>query len=341
MIRRAKGLVIVVTLLVMVSVIGTVVQAKNLTIYYGMGRDHFAPVIAAFTEATGIQVDEFRAPTEEMITTVELELRVRRPKADVIVAAEPQMRSLQSKYDAFLEYTPKEQDKLIPSMQVYTPLYTPLGMQLYILAYNSNLISADDAPKSWAELLNPKWQNQIAIADPKSSASVHGALWFVAQYLGEEVGAPYGWEFFNELAKLNPTLTSGHGPIRDLIQTGERPLGVQLISSEIPQYLAGEPVRWNIPEEGTPVETQLAAIIKGAENVEDAQAFLDWLVSVEGQTANWDHAVLIPARDDVDYEFPDGTKAGDYTLVPIIAEEVDRDLNMKQIDEAMKNARYN
>lgn len=338
--KKMKYLLALLTLLMVLSLFGILVQAKNLTIYYGMGADHFAPVIAAFEKATGIEVDEFRAPTEEMLTVVELEFMAGKPKADIIIAAEPQMVSLQNKYDAFAEYTPKYQDKLLSSMQVYAPLYTPLGMQLYILAYNSNIISAEEAPKKWADLLDPKWKNKIAMADPKSSASVHGAIWFVAQHLYEEYGEPYGWKYFEELAKLNPTLTAGHGPIRDLIATGERPLGIQLISSEIPQYNAGEPVRWNVPEEGTPVETQLAAMVKGTSNIEEAQAFLDFIVSVDGQTLMWEIAVLIPARDDVSYEFPDGTKAGDYTLVPIIAEEVDRELNMQKMQEAMDKVKY-
>jgi len=314
--RAFKALVVLCTLMLFSGA----VYAQELTIYYGIGREHFDPILDVFEQVTGIKTNRFRAPTEEMLTTVELELRAGRPKADVIVAAAPQIMALQTRYQAFQVYEPKEADMIIDEVRYIHPALTPIGMQLYVINYNTNRIAAQDVPRTWVELADERFMNQLAMADPRSSASVHGIIWYLADYMYEKHGEPYGWGFFEKLGKLNVRLTSGHGPIMDLVETGERPIAIQLISSTVGGIKRGEPTWFVFPEDGSPVETQMIGILKSAQNVKEAQALIDFLVSARGQELIRDDGHMIPIRPDVTYEFPDGTTLADHRIVAVDAE---------------------
>ena len=130
------------------------VYAGELTIYYGIGREHFDPILDIFEETTGIKTNRFRAPTEEMLTTVEMELRAGRPKADVIVAAAPQIMALQTRYEAFQEYEPKDAEMIIDEVRYIHPALVPIGMQLYVINYNTNRVSEEDVPKTWLDFID-------------------------------------------------------------------------------------------------------------------------------------------------------------------------------------------
>lgn len=309
------------------------VYAGELTIYYGIGREHFDPILDIFEETTGIKTNRFRAPTEEMLTTVEMELRAGRPKADVIVAAAPQIMALQTRYEAFQEYEPKDAEMIIDEVRYIHPALVPIGMQLYVINYNTNRVSEEDVPKTWLDFIDDKFMNQLAMADPRSSASVHGIIWYIADYMYEKHGEPYGWGYFEKLGKLNIRLTSGHGPIMDLVETGERPVAIQLLSSTVGGIKRGEPTWFVFPEDGSPVETQMIGILEQAQNTPEAQAFIDFLVSPYGQELIRDLGNMMPIRPDVEYEFPDGTTLADHTIVAVDAEYLTYDKRIEYMEK--------
>jgi len=66
------------------------------------------------------------------------------------------------------------------------------------------------------------------LADPRSSGSVYGLIWYLTQYLAPK-GKPYGWNYYEELAKLDPRYVASHGTIGELVNIGERPVGLQVM----------------------------------------------------------------------------------------------------------------
>jgi iron(III) transport system substrate-binding protein len=210
-------------------------------------------------------------------------------------------------------------------------------VNLYLIQYNTNSISKDQAPTSWTGLLDPKWKDQIAIADPASSQSIHSFLWFVTEHLGDK-GGDYGWTYFEKLAANAPRLEKSHGTIRDMTASGERPIAIQLLANGQTSANRGDPTSLVWPSEGSPGEISSFAMFEGSDNKEAAQAWLNYVVSPEAQALMPNALGCAPVRNDVDYRFPDGTAVGDVTIVPVDAAFIstERQNQIDKFNEALK-----
>jgi iron(III) transport system substrate-binding protein len=293
--------------------------AGELNIYYGTSRDLFDPVIQAFAATRpDIKVSSYRAPTEELMATIELEIKAGKPRADVIVIAAAQLFGLQQQHKALEPYAPKELEKVKKELRDPELFRTPTGVNLSLIQYNTKRITGADIPKKYADLLNPKFNNQIVMTDPRSSASAHTHIWFLTKFLADSAGEPpYGWSFYKELRKLNVKYVASHGTVRAMVQTGERPLGIQMLNDAMMSIKKGEPASFVLAQEGSPAEISAASIVKGSRNLNEAKAFVDFLLTEKGQELMVTLGGMVPVRTDTAFKFPDGRSVADVKLVPV------------------------
>jgi iron(III) transport system substrate-binding protein len=177
----------------------------------------------------------------------------------------------------------------------------PIGMGFYTIAYNTNLVTADEAPKQWKDLLDEKWNNVMAMADPQTSSAVYGFIWYIIEH------QKYGWEYFDQLDALNITYIGSHGTIAEMVNIGERSVAVLTMANVIKCVNEGNPVGHNVPLDGSPTELVSGAICAGTPNQEAAELFMNYLVTVEGQELVNSYLGYIPVRNDMDFSFPDGS----------------------------------
>lgn len=303
------------------------VKAESLVLYHSWSREEVEPILNRFKEIypDELTIDSFRAPGEELLTTIELELRARRPQWDVVLLNDAQIWSLNDRHDPFEPYAPEGVDQmLIP--QDEQQLLIPFSMNFYVFEYNTQHISEEEVPKSWQEFVDSKWTDMISVADVRSSAAIHTVFWYLVDYLSQESDA-YGWSWFKALDELNPRLVASHGTIRDLVITGERPLGLQVYNNAIRDVMSGEPVSFVYPEEGTPVALTLLGIKKNTANMNAAKAFVDFMVSEEGQRLMVEYIGNVPVRKGITVgdasvlpPIPQG-----YPLIPVNVEELTAD----------------
>lgn len=289
-----------------------------LVVYSAYENRQIQPLVDAFEKANPqAKVSHFHQPGEELVATLELELRARSPKADVVGLNDASLIYLQGRHAAFEPYAAKDVDKVRAELRNAAHVYTPTFVNLYLIHYNTRKIRAADAPKRWADLLDPRWKGQIAMADPASSQSVQSFIWFIAEYLGRKEPGTYGWDFFKRLAANEPRLESSHGTIRDLTVSGERPLAVQVLANAQTAANRGEPTSNVWPAEGAPGELAAFAVVKGSRNAELAKRWLDFLMSAEGQGLMPASLGGAPVRTDVAYRYPDGTPLDQVVIVPV------------------------
>ncbi|PWL18324.1 hypothetical protein DKP76_04265 [Falsochrobactrum shanghaiense] len=291
----------------------------ELNIYTGVPRDQAEVVLEHFKNAYGkpVKFNILYGPTEEIIAQVGMEIRSGKSKADVLWTDMPQIQALGRRNEGLYHtIESKHFDDLLDQVRVGEYQKTaPVGMMLYVIGFNTGQISKEDAPTSFAQMLDPKWANKIVMANPQSSAGVHNLFWMVTQHLGGK--EPYGWDFFSKLKDLNPQYVSAHGPIRDLLVSGERPLGFQLSFYLTDPIARGEKVWWNWPEEGVPAGQFAVSVIDNGKDPEPGLAFADWLLSPEGQKVTSDIVSLVPVNTKVEIKFPDGSAPADLNLVPV------------------------
>jgi len=147
--------------------------------------------------------------------------------------------------------------------------------------YNSELMTKRklEPPRCWADLLDPKFKDEVQVADPNSSGTSWTMLATIVQLMGEEAGFAY----LKKLHKnINQYTKSGAAPAKAAAQ-GETLIGIAFQHDLVTEAVAGAPVKVVAPCEGTGFEIGSMSIIKGARNLDAAKSFYDWALTPEAQ----------------------------------------------------------
>jgi iron(III) transport system substrate-binding protein len=154
--------------------------------------------------------------------------------------------------------------------------YAGFRATLSPIAYNTKLVKAEDAPKSFADLLDPKWKSKIVKAHPGYSGTILTATF--------EMVRDIGWDFYENLAKQNiMQVQSATDPPKKLA-LGER--SVMADGTEYNIFIlkeSGQPVEVVYPTEGTPFIIGPNGIFKAAPNPNAAKLFQNYCFTPEAQ----------------------------------------------------------
>jgi iron(III) transport system substrate-binding protein len=142
--------------------------------------------------------------------------------------------------------------------------------------YNTNLVKKEEAPKSFADLLDPKWEGKMVKAHPAYSGTIMNATFQIARDLG--------WDYLEKLSKQRVMQLQSATDTPKKISLGERAIMVDGAGYLIIRYKEeGQPVDIIYPEEGTPLATSPSAVFKNAPKPNAARLFQNWMHSREGQ----------------------------------------------------------
>ena len=155
-------------------------------------------------------------------------------------------------------------------------LFVTTRIWLSSLGYNTTLVKPQDAPRSYADLLDPKWTGKMVKAHPAYSGTIMTATFQIARELG--------WGFFEKLAKQRiMQVQSSTDPPKKLA------LGERMVMADGNDYNLiqlkeqGQAVEVVYPVEGTPTITGPTGVFKAAPNPNAARLFHNWLHSLEAQ----------------------------------------------------------
>ncbi len=154
--------------------------------------------------------------------------------------------------------------------------FASVRVTLCPIAYNTNLVKAEEAPKSYADLLDPKWTGKIVKAHPSYSGTILTATYQIARDIG--------WSYFEKLAQQKiMQVQSATDPPKKLA------LGERAIMADGGEYVAlglkekGDPIEIVYPTEGTPLIVGPNALFKNAPNPNAARLLQSYMFSAEGQ----------------------------------------------------------
>jgi iron(III) transport system substrate-binding protein len=155
-------------------------------------------------------------------------------------------------------------------------MFATTRIWLSSIAYNTNLVKPEDAPKSFADLLDPKWAGKMVKGHPAYSGTIMTATFQMVRELG--------WEYFEKLAKQRVMQVQSSTDPPKKLSLGERAVmadgneyGVVLLKE------AGQPVEPVYPTEGTPTISGPTGIFAAAPHPNAARLFQAWLHTRETQ----------------------------------------------------------
>ena len=179
------------------------------------------------------------------------------------------------------------------------------------LAYNTNKVKPEQAPKSWKDFIDPKWKSQSVVGHPGFSGFV--GTWVV------QMTKLYGWDYFEQLAELKPHVGRSIIDTVTVLVSGERSIGASPMALAQRNASQGNPIALSYPEEGSVLMISGAAIMKNTRHPNAAKLFMEFMYSLD--TAGEDVEEFgLPLRPDA--PLPAGYKKLDEmkTIRPTIAE---------------------
>jgi iron(III) transport system substrate-binding protein len=265
---------------------------KNVVIYSANESTLDALVFDAFTKETGIEVQQVEAGSGVIMKRIASEKD--RPQGDIVWGVSRSLLQTNAAY--FAPYRSVNHDAIPAEYRDPNDLWIGNNLHLLVILENTKLIPEGQGPKSWADLLDPKWRGKIAFTDPANSGSAYTNTTLLAQLWG---GGDAGWD---KVAKLyaNMKVLNKSSLVFQGVGNGEYALGVSL---EYAGYLwasDGAPVKVVYPSDGTVVAMEGVAVIKGGPNLEPAKAFVDFINRKETREMIFKKTFRRPARQDVD-----------------------------------------
>ncbi len=255
----------------------------------------FAQQLAKAFEAkfAGISVRVERSGAERIFTRIAQEYSSNIHAVDVVNTADRAHCLTWVKNQWLAPYLPEEVAKHYDKAY-----YDPDGLNMTTrilvspIAYNTNLVSKEEAPKSFADLLDPKWAGKIVKAHPAYSGTIMNATFQIARDLG--------WEYLEKLAKQKVMQVQSATDTPKKISLGERAVMADGAGYLVIRYRdEGQPVDIVYPAEGTPLAGGPSAVFKAAPNPNAARLFQNWMHSREGQQMIVDVACQYSAHGQV------------------------------------------
>jgi len=258
------------------SLVPGAARAQDTFVWYtGLATQASDAVSKLFTEQTGIPVEYFRAGSNNLVQKFEQERQAGQVRCSAFLLAIPTLVAQWSEQGVLTPYDSPEFAHYPPEFVVagYAGPTSgePLGM-----AYNTEMVSADEAPKTWEDLLDPKWKGKLALTDAASASSA--LHWFAA------IQSVYGKEFMEKLSQQDVLVRTGGADVANTLVSGERPVAACITQSHASRAIGkGGALRIVVPDAGAPMISTIICIPAEGPDPETAKKFVDFILSEEIQ----------------------------------------------------------
>ena len=248
-------------------------QDKIVVLYTSLAPSESGPLARAFEKKSGIKVEVWRALSEKVVQRALTEARARRFAVDVIETNGPEMEML-AREQLFIELKSPHLADIPPAAVPKHRQWIPDRVNFFVVAYNTNMLQRDDLPPSYQGFLDPRWKGRIGL-------EATDAEWMAT--LVKKWGEAAGMAYFRRLADMKPDVRKGHVLLAELIAAGEIPVGLTVYNANAESLKRrGAPIDW-VPVQPVVARAQGIAIARNAPHPQAAAAFVDFVLSPEGQ----------------------------------------------------------
>lgn len=253
----------------------------EVTVYVSTDRVFSEPVLREYERRTGVKVNAVYDTEETKSTGLANRLLAEqnRPQADVFWSNEPVRTLVLKSRGVLAPYRSPSAEGIPATLRDADGYWTGFSARIRVIAYNTKLVKAEDAPRSVLDLAEPKWKGQVAIADPRfGSTSFHVAALYAV--LGDEKAD----DFFRRLKANGVRIVGGNSVVRDMVVRGEVKVGLTDTDDVNVALELGQSIAMVLPDRdglGVPVMPNMVSLIMNGPHPEEGKRFVDYVLSVD------------------------------------------------------------
>jgi iron(III) transport system substrate-binding protein len=268
------------------------------------------------TAYPGIKVEVHRTGSERILSRVMQELQAGIKNVDVVHTSDAGHFVLLKSKGLLTKYTPAGVDAFPAGFKDRDGYFYGLRATVSVIAYNTKAVPAAEAPKTWKDLLDPKWKGKMVTAHPGYSGVIATHVLALVNQLG--------WDYFKQLAQNRLMLVQSAVDPAGVVASGERAVAVD--GGEYTFYQTrkkGNPIELVYPKDGVPLIVSPTAITSFAPHPGAAKLFTDFGFSREVQQVMADSEGLYTGHPEVKYP-ADKPKLSDLKLLSVDPEELEK-----------------
>ena len=235
-----------------------------------------------------VKIGTVTAGSATLLKRIEAEAAA--PQADVFWSSSPNtLGAFKAHYAAY----ESPEGKAVPrELHEAGNLWTACNIHVAVMMINRNQLGGLPEPKTWKDLLDPRWKGKIIVADPGSSSTAYTILWGLGKLLGQDG--------LKTLAR-NVVVSRNASAVLKAVAQGEYAIGLTFESNAY-AYVAGgqKEIKLVYPGDGTFVTEESVVLVKNAPNGAAARKLYDMLLAKETQIALLESAFRRPSRSDID-----------------------------------------
>lgn len=246
----------------------------RLTVYTSLNLEESQPIVEAFTKKYPfIRTEIYRASGEDVALKLMIEYRGRKFLADVLETTGVDVAKVLK--EGFLTPFASPRTGAYPrAAKDPKGLWVMTRANMLVLGFNTRLVPEAEVPKTYEDLLNPKWKGKMAL-------EAEDQIWLAT--LWEHWGEAKAREYFTRLGQQGLSVRKGHTVLAELIAAGEIPLSPNIYNHRPDRMRRrGAPIDWApiIPVVAVP---HMVGLPKNTPNPHAAMLFIDFVLSKEGQ----------------------------------------------------------
>jgi iron(III) transport system substrate-binding protein len=284
--------------------VGCSKKSNEVVVYTSVDQIFAEPVLQMFEKKTGIKVKPVFDTEETKSTGVLNRLIAEKdnPQCDVFWSGDP-VRSIILKTKGITTgYLPTIADSINRIFKDEKGYWIGFSSRVRVIIYNKNLVKQNEVPNSIYDLLNPKWKDNCAIANP-----LFGTTSFHIAALFTELGDEKAKEYLIGLKQNDVLIATSNGDVKKRVADGEIAIGIVDTDDAITAIREGKPVGMIFPDQkgvGSLIVPNAVSLIKNSPNSENGKKLIDYLLSSEVEMQLAKLAAQIPIIK-TDYQIPE------------------------------------
>ena len=250
-------------------------EEGSLTLYTTIAEKDLPTLLRPFEARYGVEVTVWRAGTDKVLQRTVAEAAAGRHDVDVIHFGSPEMEAL-SREQILLPVTSSVHEELRPGSVPVHREWAATLLSVWVQAYNTTRVTRDSLPKTYEDLLDPKWKGKLGIEAKDQD-------WF-ASIVDVMGGGEAGLAFFRDLVAANGvSVRLGHTLLTNLVVSGEVPLALT-VYNYMPEQAKkrGAPIDWFVLEPAI-ARSNAVGVARHAPHPNAALLFYEYLLSEEAQ----------------------------------------------------------